>query len=108
MEFEIEKSVEPYLEYFKKFSVLKELTKVPFTMRMILTNFSSLKQEIARKGAGYELTKSDIYQIFINNYYHNELKRVYDMGKFNDLLKVEFEIEEESIKDRECMSDKLF
>jgi hypothetical protein len=49
IEYEIEEDEDIYKQYFRKIPVLQELSRVPFTLRMILTNFSDLKKNCAKK-----------------------------------------------------------
>ncbi len=84
---DIEENINSYQVYKQKIPALRDLAQTPFTFKMILMNFSSIRETIEQhQGSAYEINKADIYRVFVNNYYYNELLRVGKLEKFSRLL----------------------
>ena len=77
-------SVEEYEDKFSEFKILDELSSVPFVLRMIMVILPKIvnqMRERRREERKYSsvnrtyLSKQDIFRLFVQHYYNNELQR---------------------------------
>lgn len=101
IDFESFEKVEVYEEYFAKYSELQHLTKSPFSLRIVMNILPQLIQKIEedrQKRSSQvnmlSLSRQDIFKVFINYYYNNEIKRLAYDQDYKPLLSDVFGVEE--------------
>ena len=84
LDFACFESVEEYEDKFSEFKILDELSSVPFVLRMvmvILPQIVAQMRERRMEESKYSsvnqtyLSKQDIFRLFVQNYYNNEIQR---------------------------------
>ena len=83
LDFDSLDSVAAYEKYFSDYSVLYELTQVPFTLRIVMNILPLLVEAIKQQRAQSQstvnnvyLSRQQIFSIFVEFYYKNEIKRL--------------------------------
>ena len=85
LDFKIFEQKEEYLKYFYEFNVLEDLASVPFILNIVMIILPTLVQKIkfnqAKEYQGATVnniykSRQDIFEIFTQFYYLNEVKRI--------------------------------
>ena len=102
LDFESLESIEAYEKYFEDHAVLLELSKVPFTMRIIMNILPQLlvqiqSQRLQSKSVvnNVYISRQQIFQTFVHYYYNNEIKRLAHDTNYLDLFDQYFWMSEE-------------